>query len=84
MPLCVLAADGILEGGPGRLAVSPFSGVLPALPAPALVFEGGLKLLLGRRPCPGSSSTVPQLPDERFTAAQQRTHALLVLLPRKL
>lgn len=79
VPLCVLAADGILEGG--RLPVSPFSGVLPA---PALVFEGGLKLLLGRRPCPGCSSTAPQLPDERFTAGQQRMHALLVLLPRKL
>jgi hypothetical protein len=46
----LVLADGILEGAPGRLALSPLSGELPALPVPVLVLVGGLKLLLVRRP----------------------------------
>jgi hypothetical protein len=48
------------------------------LPVPVLVFVGGLKLLLARRPWPcWGSRTAPQLPDERFTA-QHGNHSVFM------
>jgi hypothetical protein len=62
------------DGAPGRLLAVPLSGEGVAAADPALPLTGGLKLLLVRRACDcwPPSITLPQLPEDRFTAGDGR------------